>query len=298
MEHGGPPALASALDGLDWIVAAENRPGAQTVYGLRPPSGARVGLLVGNEARGLRLPTLKRADAVVEIPVPSRNINCLNVAAAAAVILHYLATCDPLPFPQRTAAAVRKQRPGILLVGGSDAMELGSAIRSACAFGWEQVLLDDLGDAWYACDRRIKSEGRGSARRGRNPLRVVPWQESLLAGYRRLLVCTTDRGGQPLHRVPLTGPDMLVVLPDDSAGEWRPPPSCRATVTAVALPAVPPDAYHYRQAATIAMAEIARQLGRPGTDGIYLQCRRDRYRREATAPPGELGLRIEDLLCF
>src|SRR5437762_1386483 len=75
-EDGVSPALTD----YDCLIAAENLPGAANVYGFRPP-GSRNALLVGNEAKGLRRRTLKQAHDVVEIPLASRNINCLNVAA-------------------------------------------------------------------------------------------------------------------------------------------------------------------------------------------------------------------------
>ncbi|HZP84016.1 MAG TPA: hypothetical protein VFB21_20415 [Chthonomonadaceae bacterium] len=64
------------------------------------------------------------------------------------------------------------------------------------------------------------------------------------------------------------------------------------------LPSVPATGYHYRQMASIALAEIARQLGRPDSEGLYLRGRRERYRREVEAEPGGDSLALEDLLLF
>ena len=66
----------------------------------------------------------------------SRRINCLNVAAAAAVALYYLRQPHAL---QRTARREpERRRPELLLAGAGDHVELGSALRSAAALGWSR----------------------------------------------------------------------------------------------------------------------------------------------------------------
>jgi hypothetical protein len=251
------------LSGFDCLLAAENHPSAQNIYSFRPPSAGKCALFVGNEARGLRRQTLQRAHAILEIPLLSKNINCLNVAAAAAVMLFYLHLSEPLALPKRTLSSVQKRRPDLLFIGGPDPMELGSAIRSACAFGWERIFLQDRGNAWYECDRRIRSEGRGAARRGRNPIKVIPYQDRLLADYRQIIVCTREPCGKPFAALPLTGGDTLIVLEDEQSASdpWTPPGGSTAQIRYATLPDVPLARYHYRQMASIALAEIARQLG-------------------------------------
>jgi hypothetical protein len=285
---------------FDCLLAAENHPAAQHVYGFRPPAQGNHALLVGNEAKGLRRPTLKQAHALLEIPLLSKNLNCLNVAAAAAVLLYYLNLEAPLPLPKRTLSSVQKHRPDLLLISSQDHMELGSALRSACAFGWEHVFLLDRGNAWYACDRKIKSEGRGAARRGRNPLRVVPYDQEMPPEYRKIIVVTRAAQGKSLPALSLTGSDVLIVLEDEahSAAPWLPPYSSRTELLYAALPPISPDRYHYRQMASIALAEIARQLGWPDSEGIYLRSRKQRYRRAVEAEETEILLDLEDLRLF
>jgi tRNA G18 (ribose-2'-O)-methylase SpoU len=278
-----PTEASDPLAEFDWLMAAENTPDAVDIYRCRiPPGRMRPALLVGNEAKGLRRRTLKRADVTVQIPLISRNINCLNVAAAAAVMLAYLDLERPLVYPRRTLTAVQRERPDLLLIGGADHRELGSAIRSATAFGWDTLLLADRHAAWFDAERAIRAEGRGMARRGRNPIRVVPYAADLATAYRKIVILTREQTAEPLFTLPLTGRDTLLVLPDerDAAVDWRPPPSARARIITASLPAIPADLYHFRQAASIALAEAARQLGQPGSEGIYLPSRRDRYRRE------------------
>jgi tRNA G18 (ribose-2'-O)-methylase SpoU len=285
---------------FDCLLAAENAPDAQSVYSFRLPDSIAPALIVGNEARGIGRRTLKQANTVLQVPLASRNINCLNVAAAAAVMLYYLSLKQPLHIGCSTSARLRKSRPDVLLVGGSDPMELGSAIRSACAFGWEHVFLDDPANAWYDCERRIKAQGRGAARRARNPIKVVPLRAVELSAYREITVMTADQGCRAPHEVLLIGSGRLIVLPDEAASSarWSPPANWSGRVTYASLPEAPPSLYHYRQMSAIALAEAARQLGEPAPEGIYLRSRRDRYRRAVPAAERATELTLEDLAVF
>ena len=290
----------AVLDAFAYRVAAENHPAAVDAYAYRPPMEGRRALLVGNEAKGVRRRTRKRADALVEIPVISKNNNCLNVAAAAAILLYYLSLQEPLPFPGRTLAAIRKARPDLLLVGGPCPMELGSVIRSACAFGWERVFLHDRHAVWYEGDRIARSEGRGAARRGRNPIRVIPHTALLPTDYRRVVVLTTRSGIRPFSALSLIGKETLLVLEDEleTSVVWNHAEFVPSEIVYASLPPVPPATYHYRQAASLALAEVARQLGRPDSDGIYLRSRKQRYRREVAEETAEGLYYLEDLACF
>ncbi|HLK56516.1 MAG TPA: TrmH family RNA methyltransferase [Chthonomonadaceae bacterium] len=293
-------AQGDLLRSFDCLIAAENRPDARNIYAFRPQVTGRRALLVGNEAKGLRRRTLKQAHAVAEIPLVSKNINCLNVAAAAAIMLYYLHLPEPLPQKRRTLASLQKSRPDILLIGGSDAMELGSAIRSTCAFGWERLFLLDRGNAWYECDRIIKSEGRGAARRGRNPIKILPYRDGLLTSYRRRIVFTTDPQARRPQSLSLAEKDTLIVLEDTpgTAASWFEANGDTQEVVYAALPPVAPDRYHFRQMASIALAEIARQLGQPDGEGIYLRSRKQRYRKEIEAESVTALLDLTDLACF
>ncbi|MGH3489441.1 MAG: hypothetical protein ACRDP8_16245 [Actinopolymorphaceae bacterium] len=68
----------------------------------------------------------------------------------------------------------RKRRPELFIVGGADHVELGSAIRSAGAFGWERAILDDRAGAWFGSPRAVRTEGRAAARSYRNPIKLMP----------------------------------------------------------------------------------------------------------------------------
>ena len=317
----------TCLDAFEWLMAAENRPDAKNIYDCRVPlhSNIRCGLLVGNEAKGLRRRTLRRANIVAEIPLVSKNINCLKVAAAAAIMLYYLTVNTQLKTPlgqkKRTLSAVQKSRPDVLLLGGREPMELGSVIRSACAFGWERVFLADRYNAWYACDRLMKSEGRGAARRGRNPIKVIPTPcsqpqdlaASLAEQYDKIVVVTCQQMGLPLYRqaqIARTGEKVLVVLPDEResdtdemAGETLLTELQANTlqndkIVYAHLPPMAGTQYHYRQAASIALAEVSRQLGQPEGDGIYLFGKKQRYQKKVAEEINSLCLNSEDLSIF
>jgi len=243
------------------IIACDNIPGASELYGYRPGRGFAV--LVGNERRGLSHECRELASDAVEIPMQSRRVNCLNVAAASAVALYYL--CGPQVGPMAVRTDPASRRPELLLVGGGDHVELGSAIRSAAAFGWQRVLVEDRRQVWFGCDRVIRSEGRAAARRGKNDVRLVPWTADATFAFPEVTVITTARLGAPIHRVDLArGHRQLVVIADeievDAAREEWARLGLDVRFAHLALPSTE-HVYHYRLAATVALAEISRQVG-------------------------------------
>src|SRR5881398_2476115 len=67
----------------------------------------------------------------------------------------------------------RSCRPSLFLVG-DDHVEVGSSLRSAAAFGFRDVLLEDRGAGWFSGSANVRREARAAARRHKNPLRVHP----------------------------------------------------------------------------------------------------------------------------
>jgi hypothetical protein len=217
------------------------------------------------------------ASHAVEIPMISQRINCLNVAAASAVVLHYLTRGRLGRIQERRDPESR--RPELLFLGAGDHIELGSAIRSATAFGWQRAFIEDRQALWFGCDRITRSEGRGAARRGRNPIRLVPCSVDGTYGFPHVTVITKSQAGVPLHRANLArGARQLVVLPDETCVCLTREPWSRLgkdiQFVHLDLPAAE-FTYHYRLAATVALAEISRQVGR----------RRPRERRVRQQPP-------------
>jgi len=244
------------------VIAFDNLDGAESVYGFRLPIGERPAVIVGNERRGIAREMQSIASHAVQIPLVSRSLNSLNVAAASAVALYYLTQSGG---KQPTYAEPYKRRPELLIIGGSDHIELGSAIRSAGAFGWQRVFVEDRDHVWFGADRATRSEGRAASRRARNPIRLIPttWEEPF--AFREVCVITRERVGVPLRRANLAaGHGQMIVLADESRvdtarEDWQ---RLGKTISFVHVD-VPSDAYtyHFRLLATIALAEIARQVG-------------------------------------
>jgi len=244
------------------IIAFDNLPGARDVYGFH--AGREFAVLMGNERRGLSHEFASLATDRVQVPMLSRRINCLNVAAASAVALYYL--CGPRVGPMAVRKDPRCRRPELLLLGAGDHFELGSTIRSAAGLGWERAFIEDRHQVWFGCNRVVRSEGRAAARRGRNEILLIPCPKEAAYRYPRATVITCKRVGVPLHRANFVGgPSQLVVIADESRVETAAEDWSRfgreVEYAYLQLPATD-FPYHYRLVATIALAEISRQVGR------------------------------------
>ncbi len=244
------------------IVAFDNLPGAADIYGYQV--GPDFSVMVGNERRGLSYECAKLATDKVQVPMFSRRINCLNVGAASAVALYYLR--GPRVGPMAVRGEPNNRRPEVLLLGAGDHVELGSAIRSTAAFGWGRVFIEDRQKVWFSCERAIRSEGRAAARRGKNEILCVPCASEATHGFARVTIISAQAVGAPVHRMNLArGPSQLVVIPDEknvnqSAEAWS-RLGKEVEFAHLQIPAMDFQ-YHYRLMATIALAEISRQVGR------------------------------------
>src|SRR5262249_52601714 len=133
------------------IVACDTLPDAVELFGCRLAPGTRPALVVGNERLGLTRAVQMLAHQRICIPMAAGGIDSLNVAAAAAVALYYL-RCGAGPMQLRANPAAH--RPDLLLLAPSDHAGLGCAIRSAAAFGWGRLLIEDRAGVWFGTDRR------------------------------------------------------------------------------------------------------------------------------------------------
>lgn len=243
-------------------VAFDNLPGAAELYGYK--LGPDFSVMVGNERRGLSYECAKLATDKVQVPMLSRRVNCLNVAAASAVALYYL--CGTRVGAMAVRGEPNNRRPEVLLLGPGDHVELGSTIRSCAGFGWGRVFIEDRNQVWFGCERAIRSEGRAGARRGKNEILCIPCPPGADHGFSTVTIITTKPLGAPLHRVNLArGSSQLVVIPDEknvdhSAETWS-RLGKEIELAHLQIPATEYD-YHYRLPATIALAEISRQVGR------------------------------------
>jgi tRNA G18 (ribose-2'-O)-methylase SpoU len=258
-----PSIVREELAAYRPLVACDNSPGAAELYGYRLPAGSRPAIVVGNERRGVSPEVRRLTTAVVEIPMVSRRVNTLNVAAAGAVVLYYLSR-PPGSRLQRRASPDRR-RPELLLLGAADHVELGSAIRSAGALGWRSLFVEDRAGVWFGASHAVQTEGRAAARRAKNPIKLVPAAATQRYGFEEVVVITTGTHGTPLHHAHLAGGDrQLVVIPDESSvnGELEDWERLGRHVRLVRLD-LPTTAfvYHYRLLATITLAEVARQVG-------------------------------------
>jgi len=228
----------------------------------------------------------------------SRRINCLNVAAASAVALYYLCGTRVGPMSVRNDPA--RRRPEVLLLGPNNHVEIGSTIRSAAAFGWGRVFIEDRHQVWFGCDRAARSEGRAAARRGKNEIRCIPCPAGAAHGFARVTIITSQLSATPVHRLNLAGgPSQLVVIPDESAvdasretGERR---GKHVEFAHLQIPAMGCP-YHYRLAATISLAEVSRQVGRPALK-VARETRPPIYDRRLAGLAETAGqiVRLEDL---
>jgi tRNA G18 (ribose-2'-O)-methylase SpoU len=237
------------------LIAVENTAGAREIYGRRPLR-ERATLAVGNERRGLSARTLERADETLVIPTQSRTVRTLNVAAAAAVAGWFvLRGSGPQPHVRRPDV----RRPALLIVG-SDHVEVGSSLRSAAAFGFRDVLLDDRGAGWFEGSAATRREARAAARRHKNPLRV---QRATLADLDRfddVLVVLGSGKRVPLEQKRVArGRRQLVVVGLD-ANEVN--GLAAAPIEVASLQLAPEVSAPLRFVASITLAEIARQVGR------------------------------------
>jgi hypothetical protein len=244
------------------IVACDNLPGAANIYGYQ--AGRDFAVMVGNERRGLSYECARLATDKVQVPMLSRRVNCLNVAAASAVALYYLRGTRVGPMSVR--GEPNSRRPEVLLLGAGDHVELGSAIRSTAGFGWGRVFIEDREQVWFGCERAVRSEGRAAARRGKNEILCIPCPAGAAHAFALVTIITTQPNGAPVHRINLArGPSQLIVIPDEknvnqSAETWS-RLGKEIEFAHLQIPATEFH-YHYRLTATIALAEVSRQVGR------------------------------------
>jgi hypothetical protein len=282
------------------IIAFDNLPSARDVYGFH--AGCSFAVLLGNERRGLSHEFASLATDRVQVPMFSRRINCLNVAAASAVALYYL--CAPPVGAMAVRKDPRNRRPELLMLGAGDHFELGSAIRSAAGLGWDRAFIEDRHQVWFGCDRAVRSEGRAAARRGRNEILLIPCPSGATYSYPRVTVITCKRVGVPVHRINFAGgPSQLVVIPDESRSEIAAEDWSRFGRQVEFAHLQLPNAdftYHYRLVATIALAEISRQVGRRPVVKVPTASRPPIYDHAIKKLAGAVGefVSLDDLLRY
>jgi len=135
-----------------------------------------------------------------------------------------------------------------------------------CRLWLEPVVIEDRQRAWFGCELAIRSEGRAAAGRSKNEILCNSCPTGAAHGFSRVTIITTRPVGMPVHRVNLArGPSQLIVIPDeksvDSSAEMWQRLGREVEFAHLQIPATQFH-YHYRLMATIALAEISRQVGR------------------------------------
>jgi hypothetical protein len=264
------------------LLAVENSPGARPIYGRRALRDTAT-LVLGNERRGVSRATLAAAQETLVIPAHSRSVRTLNVAAAAAVAGWYVLRGSG---EQARSRRPDKRLPAVLL-SGTDHVEVGSSLRSAAAFGLSEVWLEDLGASWFGGEHGRRREARAAARRHKNPLRVRPGAPAIAERFEEVVVVVPHGEGGPLARERLAhGARQLVVIGADpqQVGAY-------AENVRIATLGLAPGPAPLRIVASIALAEIARQVGAAIRPPPAARPRAPVYERELT-----LGIDDEDLL--
>jgi tRNA G18 (ribose-2'-O)-methylase SpoU len=211
--NGLASEIGELIDQFDQVIACEATKQSRIVYDYSAPRGS-LGLIVGNERRGIPLKMLKKVHHVVSIPMLGQGMSSVNVAVAAAIIL-YVVERDLARKRSRTSALSHRDV-DILVFSPSDPSELGSLLRSAWAFGWQRIFLADRSGVWFTKDRQTILAGRAAARCEVNRLVVRPLEQVNFQNYDQIVVCGTTRSGTPLSRFAL--PDrgkILIVYGDD-----------------------------------------------------------------------------------
>jgi tRNA G18 (ribose-2'-O)-methylase SpoU len=237
------------------LIAIENTPRAQAIYGRRPLEGHAT-IAVGHERRGLSERTLAMAAETLAIPTQSRTVTTLNVAAAAAVAAWYLLHGSA---PQAQVVRPDARRPSVLLVG-YDHVEVGSSLRSAAAFGFREVLLDDRGAGWFEGSPALRREARAAARRHKNPLVVRRASGADIERFDEVVFVLSSGPATPVEQTRVArGRNQLVVvgLEPNELLEVAP-----GRVRVATLGLQPFERPPLRLIASIVLAEIARQVGR------------------------------------
>jgi tRNA G18 (ribose-2'-O)-methylase SpoU len=281
-------SCVAAADGR--LVAVENTPQARPVYG-RPPLRGPATLALGHERRGLPRATLAAATETVVIPTASRTVTTLNVAAAAAAAGWYVLRGSA---PQPRAAHPAHRLPAVLLCG-DDHVEVGSSLRSAAAFGLREVYLAGGGAGWFDGPHAQRREARAAARRHKNPLHVRRAPPGFLAGFDEVVLVAPSAPGRDLPRQPLTrGRRQAVVI---GAEPQALEALCGDRLRVATLGLEPVPCPPLRLVASITLAEIARQAGRPTTPGPALARRGPAYERDLKlAADGELLILDPEIL--
>lgn len=278
-------------------IAIENAPGSRSLFG-GPIDRIPASVIVGNERRGIGKDLLRSADRTLHIPTAGNGVNTLNVASAGAVALYALSADRTR---QRRSAPGSRGRPALVLFAPGDHVEAGSSLRTAAALGWTAVCVEDREHVWFGTPRPIRTEGRAAARSHRAVLRVIPTLSLRGPLFDAVTIVGTELDAPGLRQVSLaSGSSSAIVIPDESAvdlgGEdWS---RVGTTVSFARIDVSETDfPYRFRLPASIAIAEISRQVGPPRRGERPAPHRRPRYHSilRTSEPDGQEAVTWDEL---
>lgn len=252
------------------LIAVENARGARTIFGRSPLRGDAT-LAVGNERRGLSRAMLAAADETVVIPTQSRTVTTLNVAAAAAVAAWYVVHGSG---PQAQTMRPATRQPALLLIG-EDHVETGASLRSAAAFGYRDVLLDDRGAGWFDGPSAIRREARAAARRHKNPIRIHRASVEHASRFDEVVVVSPSSDATPIQRSRLTRGGRQLIVVGAAPSELERVASTPVRLASLRLSPVASPAL--RLVASILLAEVSRQVGHKRPARVKAGRRAPRY---------------------
>jgi|YNPMSStandDraft_2_1061718.scaffolds.fasta_scaffold11956_1 hypothetical protein len=258
------PPLEVLRRDYDLILGVETSEKAQNIFDYLPPQEARIALVVGNERFGLDRRLARIADHFLEIPMCYKHFT-LNVVSAAAAALYQIMYARA----RGRAGGMGKcsHRPEVILLNPVDSAELGSSLRTAWALGWHSVCLSDQHKVWYTKDRSILEQGRGAARRHKNPIKVRPIDLNLPIQIFDVGILVTYAGGEvPLWKaeLPLWKKSCAVIFPDEISPVSPESLECESIAKSflqvfLDTPALPQKPY-FRLLCSIGLTEVFRWI--------------------------------------
>ena len=256
LENDFPPE--SLQKEATYILACETGRRSRNIYEFPAPR-KRTAVIVGNELTGVPKHVLSAADGIVSIPMRQARISSINVAAAAAVCLYILE--KDLARKGVRQSDIDQADADLLLAGPDDSSEIGSLLRSAWAFGWQKVYLEDPKGVWFTKDRALILAGRAAARSEKNPVIVVPAERLDVSRYDAVFVCDGGEGGTPLSRMRL--PRVRKLLAVYGPSEIAQADAARITVDFTNKNVVP----RYRLAGSVFLSYLSQCLREPKRHG-------------------------------
>jgi hypothetical protein len=205
----GVASLDEVLQSFRNIIACEIIRDSINIFTFPAPR-EHTAVLVGNEQTGIPRPVLKKADSIVSIPMVGTGMSSVNVAVSAATALYVLS--KDLGRRKKVKGKLAQRDVDILINAPEDPHELGSLLRSAWAFGWRRVFLNDPSGVWFSKDKNTVIESRAAARSFKNPLVVLPIEKIDSKVYDQVVVCDESPEGRRLSRFRIPDCRKLLVV--------------------------------------------------------------------------------------